>query len=99
MLHGRPMPMPSAAEYSVKETLHDGSIVEIRAQRHEDQDDLLAALKRTSRDSLFRRFFSAKRTLSEKEIEYFMSADFDNQVALVATTTDAGRPVIAGGGR
>jgi RimJ/RimL family protein N-acetyltransferase len=94
------MPTSSAAEYAVTETLRDRSVVTIRAQRPGDRDALLAAFHRTSRDSLFRRFFTPKRSLSEQEIAHFMNADFDRHVALVAETTgSAGVTEIVGGGR
>ena len=47
--------------YSVTEALRDGCQVEIRALRPEDRADLLAAVNRTSAQSLYRRFFGLKR--------------------------------------
>jgi hypothetical protein len=50
-------------------------------------------------ESLFRRFFAAKRRLSEEEIGFFLNVDFTNHVALVAVVEEGERPVIVGGGR
>jgi ribosomal protein S18 acetylase RimI-like enzyme len=91
--------MSGTAAYSVKEQLRDGREVEIRALRPEDQADMLAAIGRTGAQSLQRRFFVAKRGLSDREIAFFMNIDFVNHVALVAIVAENGRHTIAGGGR
>jgi ribosomal protein S18 acetylase RimI-like enzyme len=91
--------MSGTAAYSVKERLRDGREVEIRALRPEDQADMLAAIGRTGAESLQRRFFVAKRGLSDREIAFFMNIDFVNHVALVAIVAENGRCTIAGGGR
>ena len=79
--------------------MHDGRRVEIRALRPNDRTELLAAIGRTSTQSLFRRFFAAKRGFTDQEIEFFLHADFINHVALVAVMEEDGRPAIVGGGR
>jgi RimJ/RimL family protein N-acetyltransferase len=91
--------MTNAASYAVRENLRDGSIIEIRALKPEDEAGMLAAVERTSAQSLQRRFFVMKRSFSEKERTYFMQVDFSNHVALVATAREDGQPVIIGGGR
>jgi RimJ/RimL family protein N-acetyltransferase len=91
--------MTNAASYAVRENLRDGSIIEIRALKPEDEAGMLAAVERTSAQSLQRRFFVMKRSFSEKERTYFMQVDFLNHVALVATAQEDGQPIIIGGGR
>jgi len=91
--------MAKAADYSVVERLRDGRTIEVRALRPDDKDNMLAAVDRTSVQSLRRRFFVPKRGLSDKEIAFFMNIDFTDHVALVAQIDEDGRPVIAGGGR
>jgi RimJ/RimL family protein N-acetyltransferase len=91
--------MPETSEYRAIEHLRDGRQIEIRALRPDDTDDMLAAVGRTGMQSLQRRFFSAKRGFSEKEIDFFMNIDFSNHVALVGLADEDGRPVIIGGGR
>ena len=59
---------------------------------------MLAAVGRTGTQSLQRRFFVAKRGLSDKEIAFFMNIDFTSHVALVALADEDGRKVIIGGG-
>ena len=91
--------MPEVRDYSAIEHLRDGRRVEIRALRPDDEADMLAAMGRTSTQSLQRRFFVIKRGFSPKEIEYFMNIDFSKHVALVALADEDGRPTIVGGGR
>lgn len=91
--------MLNAAKYSAMERLHDGRGVEIRALRPEDQAGLLAAIDRTSSQSMYRRFFGAKREFSEKEVAHFLKVDFINHVALVAVVEEEGRAAIVAGGR
>ena len=91
--------MVEAATYSAVETLRDGSRVDIRALRQDDRAELLASVGRTSRESLYRRFFTVKRGFTEREVAYFLNIDFVDHVALVALVEEAGRPVIVGGAR
>jgi len=89
----------SEANYTVHEHLADGSRIEIRALRREDEADMLAAIGKTSAQSLQRRFFVMKRHFSDKERAFFMDVDFKDHVALVALAEQDGREVIVGGGR
>src|SRR3954463_4637514 len=91
--------MLEAAEYSVIETLRNGRRVEIRALRPDDRAGLVAAVGRASAQSLFRRFFAAKRGFTEQEIAFFVNIDFINHVALVAVVEEDGQPLIVGGTR
>jgi RimJ/RimL family protein N-acetyltransferase len=92
--------MPEAARYSATEVLRDGSRVEIRALRPEDRRAVLAAVDHTSERSLYRRFFAAKRSFTEREIAFFVNVDFTSHVALVAVVKhDHGGEKIVGGGR
>ena len=91
--------MPTARDYRAIEQLRDGRQIEIRALRPDDKDDMLAAIGRTSTESLQRRFFVVKRGFSQKELDFFMKIDFSNHVALVALADEDGRPTIVGGGR
>jgi RimJ/RimL family protein N-acetyltransferase len=85
--------------YSATETLRDGREVEIRALARSDEADVMAAVGRSSAASLYRRFFAVRRDFSDKEIEFFLNADFTNHVALVAVMRQGGQDVIVGGGR
>jgi ribosomal protein S18 acetylase RimI-like enzyme len=87
------------SSYAAVETLRDARTVAIRALKPDDREDLSAAVKRTSAQSLFRRFFGPKRGFTEQEIAYYLNVDFVTHVALVAVVDEAGRAAIVGGGR
>ena len=91
--------MAGLADYSAVECLRDGRPIEIRALRHDDRAEMLAAIGRTSTQSLRLRFFVPKKGFSEQEIAFFLNIDFENHVALVAQIDDEGHPAIAGSGR
>ena len=91
--------MTDAMHYSAVETLCDGKTVEIRAQRPDDRDRWREAIARTSAESLYHRFFAAKREFSEKEVHYFLDIDFVKHVALVAVAGENGHASIVGGCR
>jgi RimJ/RimL family protein N-acetyltransferase len=93
------MVMANAASYSAIEALPDGRSVEIRAVRPADRDGFIEAFGRASPASIYRRFFAAKRDLSEQEISFFSDVDFVGHVALVAVAAEGGRPVVVGGAR
>jgi hypothetical protein len=90
--------MTEPSEYSAQERLRDGRRLEIRALKQTDEEDMLAAVDRTSAQSLYRRFFGAKRHFSESEKAFFLKVDFVDHVALVALAEDAARARIVGGG-
>jgi len=91
--------MSEAINYTAHELLRDGSQIDIRALRREDEADMLAAVGMTSAQSLQRRFFVMKRHFSDKERAFFMDIDFKNHVALVVLAGEADGQVIVGGGR
>jgi len=91
--------MAGLADYSAAERLRDGRPVEIRALRPQDKSEMLAAVGRTSAQSLRRRFFVPKKGFSEQEMAFFLNIDFANHVALVAELDEDGYPAIAGSGR
>src|SRR5215813_4836481 len=73
--------MSEAANYSAFDTLRDGRRVEIRALRPDDRAGLIAAVARSSAQSLYRRFFAVKRDFAEPEIAFFLNVDFVDHVA------------------
>jgi ribosomal protein S18 acetylase RimI-like enzyme len=91
--------MLQSHKYSVIETLRDGHRLEIRALTSDDRSDLIAAVARTSAESLRRRFFVSKRSFTDQETAFFLNVDFVNHVALVAVLEEGDTPVIAGGRR
>src|SRR6516162_2829569 len=87
------------ARYSAIEATRDGRRLEIRALKPQDQTDLRAAVDRTSAQSLYRRFFGAKRSFSDKEVAFFVNVDFAKHVALVGVVEERGHAAIVAGGR
>jgi RimJ/RimL family protein N-acetyltransferase len=91
--------MIDVAHYHVIESLPDGRPLVIRAQRPDDRDGYLAAMKRASPLTLYHRFFAAKRRFSEEEAHHFLDIDYVNQVALIAEVEEDGRPTLIGSAR
>lgn len=60
---------------------------------------MLAAVERSSAQSLYRRFMGAKRGFSDRERAFFVNVDFVNHVALVAVLKEADSASIVAGGR
>jgi RimJ/RimL family protein N-acetyltransferase len=87
------------ANYSVNETLTDGRKVTIRSLRPEDRDDFIAAVGRTSNQSIYRRFFTPRRNFTETETSFFVNVDFVEHVALIAVVEAGHHEEIVGGGR
>ena len=87
------------ADYNAVDVLRDGRNIEIRALRPDDEAKMLAAISRTSPQSLYRRFFGVKKDFSESEKAFFLNVDFTGHVALVATIERNGHTEIAGGAR
>jgi GNAT superfamily N-acetyltransferase len=85
--------------YTATESLHDGSATEIRALRPDDREGMRKAVERMSEESVMLRFFAPRREFSDKEVSSFIDIDFERHVALVATLTVDGRPLIVGGSR
>ena len=91
--------MVESSHYSAVEKLRNGEQIEIRALRPQDRDDLMAAVDRTSSDSLYRRFFAVRRHFTETEESFYLNVDFVSHVALIAVANENGQPIIIGGGR
>ena len=85
--------------YIASEVLKDGTAVTIRAIRREDKGRLLEAFKNLDRESVYRRFFSPKKELSDSELDQLTDVDFNQVVALVVATQGADGEILIGGGR
>jgi hypothetical protein len=86
--------MSELASFLTAERLRDGRRVEIRALRPDDQADLVAAIRQTSPQSLYRRFFVPRRSFTPEEIAFFVHVDFVDHVALVAVMDEGGRRAV-----
>jgi RimJ/RimL family protein N-acetyltransferase len=84
--------------YHAHETLKDGTEVTVRALRPEDSAGILDAFGELDRESIYRRFFSPKKELSDAELKHLTDVNFSQVSALVVTTqTEKGEVLMAGG--
>ena len=85
--------------YVVADTLKDGTAITIRAIRRDDSGRVLEAFTNLDPESIYTRFFSPKRGLTDLELKQFTDVDFDRVVALVVTTRTEGSQTLIAGGR
>lgn len=85
--------------YCVDEILRDGGSVRVRAIRPNDRERLMEAFSRLSEESRYSRFFTAKRSISERELDFFTELDFVNHVGLAVTLREEGEERVIGIGR
>lgn len=78
--------------------LKNGIEITLRAIRPDDRERLRAAFGHLDPATIYKRFFGAKRELSEAELTAATAVDFHAVVALVAVL-DADPQTIIGGGR
>jgi RimJ/RimL family protein N-acetyltransferase len=87
------------SNYLVCETLKDGTEVTVRAIRPYDGPAILEAFRELDAESIYRRFFSPKKELSDAELKQLTDVDFQSVMALVATVQKDGVEILLGGGR
>lgn len=75
----------------------NGTTVSLRPMRAEDRDGMVDLLGRLGPESRYRRFFSPKPQLAQRELDYLVSVDGSNHVAIGAVDTQRG--TIVGLGR
>jgi GNAT superfamily N-acetyltransferase len=88
-----------ASRYEARGALKDGRTVTIRSIRPDDKGMVGAAFRSLSARSVYRRFFSAKPTLTEADLKWVTEVDFDKTVALVVELDEGHTPTLIGGGR
>jgi RimJ/RimL family protein N-acetyltransferase len=85
--------------YAVAETLKDGAPVTVRAIRAEDRQAVVDAFGSLDRNSIYTRFFTFKKGLTDAELRQLTDVDREHVVALVATTPSKDHETLLGGGR
>ena len=85
--------------YSVAETLQDGTAITIRAIRADDSVGVMKAFASLEPESIYTRFFSPRKGLTDIELKQYTDVDFDRVVALVVTTGGGDRETLIAGGR
>lgn len=88
-----------ARSYDTVQVLKDGGSVRIRAIQPDDKPRLLAHFQSLSQRSVYFRFFSAKKRLTDDELQKFTEPDFSGHVGLVATLLEDDTEHIIGVGR
>lgn len=86
-------------EFSSRAVLQNGTLVHLRAIREDDKQRLINGFHRLTGKSIYFRFFSGKKKLTQQELKYFTEIDFEHHVALVATLINDGEEEIIGVGR
>jgi GNAT superfamily N-acetyltransferase len=69
---------------ATKLQLRDGSHVAIRPVRRDDRDGLVAGFERVGPESRYRRFFTPKPELTQRDLDYLTQIDHHDHEALVA---------------
>ena len=90
--------VPEQVQFRRQATLRDGTPVLIRAARPDDRQRIIDAFHQLDPETVYTRFFSAKRSLSETDLQRLERNDYAHQVALVATLERGGDEIIIGGG-
>lgn len=85
--------------YLAQQTLGDGTEISIRPICPEDRARILDAFKNLDQESVYRRFFSPKKELTDAELRELTDVDLNQVVALVATAELEGRDILLGGAR
>jgi RimJ/RimL family protein N-acetyltransferase len=77
--------------------LRDGRPVLIRAARADDRERLVTAFQGLDRQTIYTRYFSFRKSLSETELKRLEEADFSRYILLVATLgSGSDETIIAG---
>jgi RimJ/RimL family protein N-acetyltransferase len=88
-----------ARNYNADAVLRDGTPVTVRAILGADREDVLAVFKSQNRESVYTRFFTYKKALTDAELSQISEVDFDHVVALVVTMATDNKEQLIGGGR
>lgn len=89
----------NASQYSVQETLNDGTALTVRAVRPDDKARLVNAFLALEPHSIYARFFHAKTELSEQELRQLTEIDYVSAVVLLATIGARQQETVIGLGR
>jgi acetyltransferase len=77
-------------------TLKDGRHVVIRAICPDDADDLQESFQRLSIQSIYLRFLSFKKGLSDEEAHQLSTVDYTSRMAFVAIYNENGKDIVTG---
>lgn len=86
------------AAWTRRFALKDGTPVLIRPVRLDDRERIVRAFSELEPATIYTRFFSSKRELTDSDLARIAGSDFVHALALVATIERDGGEVIIGGG-
>ncbi len=76
------------SEYELDIVLRDGAVARFRPIKSSDAGALVIFFERLGAQSRYFRFFRAKQQLTDKEVEFFTTVDYENRMAMVAFHED-----------
>lgn len=85
-------------DFSRQAQLRNGTPVLIRAIRPDDRERIIAAFHKLDEETIYTRFFSAKKELSANDLGRIEASDFVRAAVLVATLGSGADETIIGGG-
>ena len=77
-------------------TLKDGTQVMIRPIQPDDAEDLQTTFQRLSMESIYLRFLSFKKVLTDEEAQYLATVDYSTRMAFVAICKEHDREIVVG---
>ncbi len=86
---GNALPAGYPIEFDVDAVLKDGGTIHVRPIRPDDVDAMRALYDGLSDTTIYMRFFSPRRNLSDRELERFTNVDYTDRFALVGILDDA----------
>lgn len=89
---------PTAVEFPHRATLRNGVVALIRPVRADDRQRLIDAFHKLDTQTIYTRFFGAKRELNEVDLARIDASDFVHAVALVASLGQGDGEILIGGG-
>jgi len=87
-----------ARRFSEKIVLPHGKAAIVRAIRPDDRDRLAAAFLALEPESVYLRYFTYKKELTEADLDRLCNPDFRERVVLVVTVGDGAKEVMIGAG-
>jgi RimJ/RimL family protein N-acetyltransferase len=93
------VPFGDSGRFQISFVLRDGSPVNIRPIRPDDEDMMLALFYRFSPRTVYLRFHQVLKEMSREDVRRFCAVDYDSTFALVATVISGGEERIIAVGR
>jgi GNAT superfamily N-acetyltransferase len=88
------LPKGRSRELTRTVRLGNGSAVELRLIRPDDESRLTALAGRLSRETVYQRFFAPMQRLSPEQAHFFANVDYRDRLAVVAEQNHGGEPAL-----